>query len=382
RWDLGHPNFVTIERARAQGALVVLAGIAGGRERDPRAEIVAFDPSLARYYEDASLALDETACELPFDAATGVLPDALALSGSDADEAVWFALLNMRHRIPAALVDTIGFGAGVIPRERTFVNVGKETRPTAANFRDAIRRGRVMASAGPFVFISVGPVGPVGGKIQGSVHRADGSVREVVFKAFSSTEKGGEIDRLELVRNGEVVVNEPGQGRSRIEATSARRESETSWYIARARDASGRVAWTSPVYFEGPAYTPPRPVMTRITGRVTDAATGAPLAATVQAHLAGERVAQAASDPATGAYRIECPPAARLEASSPGYGARSVRVFFYTRAPELIRDIHTNASGRGAAVLADRETYEAMRAACASAEITLLLRRERPPPRR
>jgi len=376
-WDMRSPNFLAIERARPDGAVAILRGIADGREMDPHSEIVALRPALAGLYRGASVALGETASELPFDVAAGVLPDALALSGSAGDEAVWFRLLSMGHRIPSVHAVNGSFSSGVLPAERTFVRLPEAPAsgkgPAVDAIVDAIRAGRTMCSTGPFVFLRIDDRGP------GSVLKGDGTARSVIFEAYSSTERGGEITALELIRNGEVIRSEPGQGRSFIAAKTVIPENETAWYIARARAGPGvrSVAWTSPVYFEGPGYAQPLPVATLVRGRVTDLRTGAPLEATVSARLLGRVTASAESDPLTGKYVIRCSPAALLTASAPGYLKGTERVFFHTGAMREIMAIHTNASGRGASVLADEATYERMRLACAEARIDMRLERER-----
>lgn len=374
--DALSPNFLAIERARPGGAVAILRGIAGGREMDPRSEIVALRPGLADLYRGASVALGETASELPFDVAAGVLPDAVALSGSAADEAVWFQLLSMGHRIPSVHAVEGSFASGVLPTERTFVGLPKAPAPgeapTVDAIVDAIRAGRTMCSTGPFTFLRVDDGGP------GSVLKGDGKPRTVIFEAYSSTERDGEITALELVRNGKTIRREPGQGRSFIAAKTVIPENETAWYIARARAGprGEAVAWTSPVYFEGPGYAPPVPVATLVRGRVTDARTGKPLKATVSARLLGRETASAESDPVTGKYVIKCSPAALLTASAPGCLPGTDRVFFHTRAMREIMAIHTNASGRRASVLAEEATYERMRLACAEAKINLRLARQ------
>ena len=121
-------------------------------------------------------------------------------------------------------------------------------------------------------------------------------------------------------------------------------------------------------------HSPPRPVATRVHGLVTDSATASPLAAVVKAYLGGKLLAEAASDPKTGAYEIKCTPAARLEVNAKGYVAASTHVFFHTGAPSVIRAIHTNESGKGAAVLAEEATYERMRLAAGEAKIAFKLK--------
>jgi hypothetical protein len=380
-WDPKSPNFLAIERARRSGAASVLRGIAGGREMDPRSEIVALRPALAELYRDASVALGATAAELPFDVAAGVLPDALALSGAPEDEGVWFRLLNMRHRIPSVHVAEGSFSSGTIPAERTFVKLrgspSQTSEPTPGAVAEAVRAGRTMCSTGPFAFLRIDGHGP------GAVLRGDGRTRTIIFEAYASTERGGEITVLELIRNGKVVMSEPGQGRSFIAAQTLVPERETAWYIARARSGKRgeRVAWTSPVYFEGPGYARPRPVATLVRGRVTDARTSRPLAATVSATLFGKETATAKSDPVTGEFVIKCSPAALVTASAPGRVGPGERVFFHTSAMREILAIHTNASGRGASVLAEERTYEQMRLACAEARVDLRLHRRTPSPK-
>lgn len=372
-WELARPNFMTTAEVRERGGLAVLYGIAGAKECDPNSEIAALSPGLARYYEGAPVALLETACELPFDVVGGAPPDAMAIRpGSAADEAVWFRLLSDGHRIPAVHAETKAFGAGCLPRERVFVYLGPGGRPTFQSVAAAVREGRCFSTNGPFIFLSIG-----GGR-PGTVIKTDAHPLELRIEAYSSTEPGSEIERIELVRNGEVVRSIPGRGRSLIVATLSVAERSSCWYLAKAysgpgRGPSARVGWTAPVYFEGPDRSEPRPVLTRVRGRVRDGRTREPLSARVEARLAGRIVASGQTDRATGAFRIECPPAATLRVTAPGHGPSREPVFFYTRAPREIRAIHVNASGRKAEVLADRATYEKMRLACAEAEMDFLL---------
>ena len=370
RWDWHWPNFLAIEEARAQGAVTILVDVAAAHEVDPYSQIVALKPGLAAFYSDAPVALAGVASELPFDVVSGMLPDALALSGSDEDQAVWFRLLMMGYRIPAVHVGKVSFAAGMPPAERTFVKLAPGERPTEETVAAAVRAGRVMGSTGPFVFLTID------GKDPGAVLTADDAAHTLRIEALSSTEKNGAIARLELVRDGETVEDIPGQGQTVMLIEKDIRVSGTSWFIARLRAESGTVAWTSPIYFEGKDRAAPRPVTTRVTGRVTEARflkEGPPLEATVTAFLQGRAIATAKSDPGTGEYALQAPPAARLDVSAEGYAGASTRVFFHTQAPDEIRAIHVNASGRGAAVLAAAETYERMRLACATAAIDFQL---------
>jgi len=373
-WDLRWPNFIAFEEARAQGAISILAGVAAPREMAPRGDVLALRPGLEEYYRDAAVALDGGAWELPFDVVSGALPDALALSTRRAEHAVWYRLLDMGYRIPSVHVETGSFGEGTLPAERTFVQLRPNEEFSLAAAINAIRAGRTMSTNGPFVFLAVDGAGP------GSVIPADGAQRIFKFEAFSSTERGGEITALELVRNGKVIESVPGQGRSVIAAMTAVKESGPCWYIARARSGPepGRLAWTSAVYFASPGAAPPRGTSTRVTGKVLDAATREPLSARVEARLFGRMVASARTDPATGAYSLSASPAARLDAVAPGRARSSVRVFFHTDAPAKIRSLHVNETGRGAAALAEERTYEGMRLACARAEIDFHLERDVP----
>lgn len=366
---LRRPNFLDYELCRQLGGVSLAIGIADAREVDPRSEIVALEPDLAEYYKTAGLALDGASWELPFDLVGGCGPDALALSGSEAEEAVWFKLLNMGFRLPGLLVDARSFADGCIPSERVFVRLRQGELPSARTVADAIREGRVMASEGPFVFLTIAGAGP------GSCLRADGSPLPVRMEAQSSTEPDNAIESLELVRNGEVVESVSGEGRTTLIATFTIREREPSWYIARVRAGARtqRKAWTSPIYFQTEGYSPPKPVLTHVEGRVLDAKTLAPLAATVEARLAGKLIASASTDPATGIYRLEAPPAALVEASATGYASSSCRIFFHTRALEEIWAMHINSTGRRWRVLAEERTYELMKLACAQARIEFRL---------
>jgi hypothetical protein len=400
-WDALTPNFVAVEEARMQGALTVLTGVAGDRRMDPRSEILPVEPGLAAYYRDASAVLGEAASELPFLAVSGMMPDALGLSGRPEDEAVWFRLLEMGHRVPAVLVASGGsFAEGLLPGERNLVRLDLQegARATAEAFVAAVRAGRVMASEGPFVFLELGGRGP------GETVETPGDRLAVRLRAFGSTLREGPIARVELVRGGAVLETIAGEGRNTLVAETELRPAHAGWYVARAWDEAGRGAWTSPVYVGRPSQDgeagpgarggagatdardpqdhahPVHPCRTRVAGRVFDAASGAAVEAEVRATLMGAAAGSVRTDPATGEYSLEVPAAARLDVEAGGYAPSTERVFFHTQGPAVVRSIHVNESGRGAAVLAEEGVYERMRLACAEARVDVALRRL--PPRR
>ena len=158
---------------------------------------------------------------------------------------------------------------------------------------EGIRRGRVMATTGPLVLMSID------GELPGTSFPADGStVRPFRIEAsyafnpwtlsssnFAETEKCI-IQRVELLRNGEVVQQwNPNQPHVTIEA-SIPAESANCNYMVRVLGNEGvwMAGYSSPIYFEvQPGSRQPGVFKSLINGRLYDASSGEPVAGTVSA---------------------------------------------------------------------------------------------------
>ena len=197
---------------------------------------------------------------LPVDAALGTLDfyEAVGLSDHRATNAVWYRLLNCGFRIPAgAGTDAMTNYAslrGPVGMNRVFVKTGGPL--DFDHFLAGLKAGRSMATNGPLVELALRPRGSSGAwsepgdaiELPAGPHALEArvSLRSIV-----------PIDRLEIVRNGDVVVSVPLAGdRMSAEATVSLPVSGSGWYVARAHNERSRhpvldfypFGTTSPVY--------------------------------------------------------------------------------------------------------------------------------------
>ncbi|HKZ31935.1 MAG TPA: CehA/McbA family metallohydrolase [Vicinamibacteria bacterium] len=251
-WSLEPTNARVADLARAQGALV---GYVHPFDNVP-------DPSRAG--DPAAYPLpgfdSGDPIGLPVDAALGKLDfyEAVGLSDHRATNAVWYRLLNCGFRIPAgAGTDAMTNYAslrGPVGLNRVFV---KTDGPLDFDrFLAGLKAGRSMATNGPLVQLGLRPRGSSGPwsepgdalELPAGRHalEAQVSLRSVV-----------PIDRLEIVRNGEVVATLPLAGdRTSADATVSLPAFGSGWYVARAHCDRSRhpvldfypFGTTSPVY--------------------------------------------------------------------------------------------------------------------------------------
>jgi len=377
---LGYPNSLACGEIRRQGGVAIYTDLTVAEpiemRRWPRDQ---WGSERAAYYKAAGIAYGRMASELPFDTVAGPLYDAVALSGSEADERVWFRLLNEGYRVTAVGGGGGGGGgeggggggsleSGDPPRETTLLRVGDDR--SERGILEAIRKGRAIVTTGPYVFISVGDVGPGGSvEITGGSHTAR-------VAAFSAGMPGAPLARVDLIRNGKVVLTErASQGQSRLSMQLPFREDAAAWYVARVTDRRGAKAWTNPVYFVhrggGGAK---QPLRTRLSGTVVDSATGKPLAGTIRVYAPDGTVVEKREFEG-GELALTVPASAGVHISSPGYEPQRRLIFFASGAGEQVKAIHTDRTGRRAAELERAATYARAREACASANIAVHLRR-------
>ena len=197
---------------------------------------------------------------LPVDVALGKVDfyEAVGLSDHRATNAVWYRLLNCGFRIPAgAGTDAMTNYAslrGPVGLNRVFVKTGGPL--DFDRFLAGLKAGRSMATNGPLVELALRPRGSSGPWSEPGDELELPAGRHAL-EARVSLRSIVPIDRLEIVRNGEVVATLPLAGeRTSADATVSLPAFGSGWYVARAHSDRSRhpvldfypFGTTSPVY--------------------------------------------------------------------------------------------------------------------------------------
>jgi len=176
----------------------------------------------------------------------------VGFSDHRATAAVWYRLLNLGFRIPAAGgTDAMANYAslrGPVGMNRTFVRVD-DGPLQAGSWLEGLRRGRSVASNGPLLDFTLGGQ-PVGAEVSvpanGESLTFTASLRSIV-----------PVDHLEVVCNGAVVRNIPLPGnRTQAQESGSVPVGGSGWCLLRASSDQARYpvldsyayATTSPVY--------------------------------------------------------------------------------------------------------------------------------------
>jgi hypothetical protein len=248
-----HPaNARVADLARAQGALV--------------GYVHPFDdvPDPARAGDPATYPLPGFAAGdpigLPVDVALDKVDfyEAVGLSDHRATNAVWYRLLNCGFRVPAgAGTDAMTNYAslrGPVGMNRVYVKTGGPLDFDL--FLAGLKAGRSMATNGPLVELALRPRGSSGPWREPGDELALPAGAQAL-EARVSLRSIVPIDRLEIVRNGEVVAALPlAGGGTSADATVPLPASGSGWYVARAHCDRSRhpvldfypFGTTSPVY--------------------------------------------------------------------------------------------------------------------------------------
>ena len=301
------------EDIRARGGLAVYKDLNGGKRVDIRRDVFSLFPRLERtgfYPPGSGTARLYAANELPFDTVVGPAYEAIAFDGSPAAEQLWFNLLNQGYTLSVIGAGGGSLEGGRVPYGQTFVGVtGQLSRDGVV---DAIRKGRTCVSFGPAAFCRVleRDKGP------GAMVLSDGRRLTLQIQAYASMTQGTQLDKIEVIRNGQVVHTQTaGEGQTEVtDFAYPLSEIATAWYVVRVterrvaqvsnlRHGPG-TAWTGAIYFRGPAFVPPAPAVSRIKGTLYCGLT--PVPGTVTAVAPGQQPRQVATD-ANGNYRIELP---------------------------------------------------------------------------
>jgi hypothetical protein len=337
------------EEIRSRGGLAVYKQLRGLRNADIRREILPLFPRLEELQffgkNEGSVPLF-AANELPFDTVTGSY-DLLAFDGSPEAERLWFNLLG--HGYPVSIIGAGGgsLEGGHIPSGQTLVQL--PGKPTRESVLAAVKQGHTVISFGPAVFprIAERDMGP------GCVLPADGRTLSLQIQAYASMIPGTELSKIEVIRNGEVIrTHEPNAGETLIHSLSwSINEVTAAWYVIRVTErytkdtplASGAktaTAWSSPIFFRGPSFSPPAPAVSRISGVLQIGAT--PCAGRIKAVVVGQPDRQIETD-ANGRYKIDISAAGTLIFEAPNAEPRALRVFEHPKVQRALG--HLQSSG-------------------------------------
>ncbi len=377
--DCGVPNAAYMLRAKKEGKLVVLRNPTRKRGvRMAAGRWAALERSTAMLGELYPV-LEGFASELPYDLAVGAV-DALDVQDEN-DMAAWFNALNNGFRVTAVRSSGARTGASrtALPKPLTWVYLKGPFTPE--RFIEAVRLGRVVVAAGPFVDFTVDGLPP------GSVLPADGRDHYARLRLYAPLDGDHYVKSARVYRNGRVVESSAGlevpfnEGESYIERSFRIREDGPAWYVAAAEDEKGRLSFSNPVYFLPPGgrFREPRPVPGRIEVRATGSG-GEPVNAVVELVCRGEVRARAVFDaskdePAVLEPDMESSIWGEITVRAEGYAEKRIRIFEELVFRRCLRN-WSLARGDTPALSAPR-IFDELAAQCGKAALTVSLRRLR-----
>jgi hypothetical protein len=264
------------------------------------------------------------AVELPLDVLLGPTFDGMdVITGTGELEAdtgsfnLWSMLLNHGYQLAATGSSDSCFdrpGGAVPGATRTYSYVPEGftlpavTRATAA--------GRTFVTTGPILLASLD------GQPPGAQIPADGKARDLDVEAWASGEARGDLEKLQLIRNGLVTKEIPVTGRYH-HVRLPLQESSDAWYCVRAygRDDQRQRAITGAFYFRTPGFCPPSPLTINARIRVTDAVSGKALSGLAEeVYLRGPVMVKGpSSQPVEAEATFTIPGTARIRVTAPGY---------------------------------------------------------------
>jgi len=327
----------------------------------------------AGYPKQQKARVSNMAVELPLDVLVGPTFDGIDLittngeyEGDQESFSLWAMLLNHGYRLAATASSDACFdrpGGGYPGSARTYTYLPNGFSMQAVT--QATAEGRTFATTGPLLLALLD------GRPPGSEIPADGRPAQMQIEAWASGEDPGNLSRLELLRNGEIVkIWEPNDRHYR--ATYEIAEKENARYCVRAFGTAREKqrAITGAFYFAASRVTP-RPASFTAEVTVVDADTNEPLVAELQ------EVAYAGTIPRPGSAkrveqhaRIAVPGTVRLRATAPGYRPDTLSPFLDN--PPLVEFITSLED----ASLLRWETFERIRALMSDVKLTFRLRRE------
>ncbi len=286
--------------------------------------------------------------ELPFDilAAPELIHTVDWMTDNPHDPAamkLWSMYLNVNHQIGiCAFSDTCYDRHDARPfNKRTYVYLG-DNKPSMSNLVFAIKQGRTFGTSGPLLLISLA------GRPPGVVLQADNKEREIQFAAFApgcdyaDREKQVFLNRIEIIRNGEVIHTENLEGQEKVafNGSAQVKETENAWYIVKAfTNVDRQVAITSPYYFRESGFTPPKALQANVKVQLVDANDGTPIAGNLELLEYAKQESEVVRRLKAGKEGSEfsCSPTLRIRASVPGYQSQTKSIFFDS--PELYDEL-------------------------------------------
>ena len=232
-------------------------------------EAVAQQGGVSGYAHGAGT-LPGTVLGMTLEAVFDLLDFGEVMQSSSIGTDVWFTLLNLGYRIcPAAGTDyPYHDHPGAV---RTYVNTGS-TYDIDAWF-EGLDAGRTFVSNGPLLSFELNGRG-----IGSEVRAESGESLSFELSATMSPDLG-RLERLELIRNGEVIATDTATtGGEILELTHDNEAEESGWYVARAHGpeiGGGRAigAISAPIYLivDGNERTWKRSLVPSLVERLVDA---------------------------------------------------------------------------------------------------------------
>ena len=336
----------SFEAIRDAGGLAVYKNLAGLSNANIKHDIFTLFPRLEQtgYYADPSgSARMFAASELPFDTVVGPAYDLFAFDGSALAEQLWFNLITQGY--PVSVIGAAGgsLEGGRVPYGQTFIHL--EGKPTRENVMEGIKKGHTSISFGPAAFCKIleRDMGP------GSVLPADGRLLTLQIQAYASMEQAAQIDKIEIIRNGEVVhVQNGNDGESQIDDFRwPVSERMSAWYVVRVTERHGSgptahkggTAWTSPIYFRGVEFASPMLAQSNVSGILRRGLT--PVEGKVTAVVPGQPSRIVTTD-VNGYYKVQLPASGILIFEAAGCEPRALHVFEH---PKVQRALGALQSG-------------------------------------
>lgn len=319
---------------------------------------------------DEILPATNMAADLAFDLLAAQSYDGLAVMGDCRDnifcQNIWFNILNLGYRLtPVAETDGNIANGSLGKMALTYAWTGGK-RFDMMSLTENLKEGHTMMSGKAVMLLTVD-----GNLPPGSVLSADGKEHIVSVKVYSEPGVDEYVSWLVLYRNGKIFekLDLRDQKIRNVKHDFVVRENGTAWYVVKSygKNYPGNelqfdvmayakfceqhtntdylkntgVSITAPVYFNGPGWQSPDPLISHIHGKVLNK-DGKPLAnAAVEIWNIDKKLAALTTD-AKGKFEINAPATIDVRFTLPG-GQKEQQWLFYEYPPllDLMEDTYT-----------------------------------------
>jgi hypothetical protein len=182
------------------------------------------------------------ALDVPF----GLVDFIEVLQGGRINTEIWYSFLNLGYKIlPVAGADYPYFGPTLPGVERTYVKVDGPF--SIDGWFAGVKRGHVYVTNGPFLEFTVN------GRPMGEEIRVARGTKLDIDALATLNPDIDRLDRLELVKGGDVAVQQRGTGSDRIEMTQTLTADRSMWLAVRAYGGHQEaqfttIAHSAPIY--------------------------------------------------------------------------------------------------------------------------------------